>query len=94
MVFQVLSGLPRLFEEQDVRILHIHIAIAAYAAVLAPDRAKHRFYGLKDFLPFFNRHCHLKRSFDQSRSPGDGDQLLFFKPMVLYHFFIPGAFFS
>jgi hypothetical protein len=76
MVFQVLSGFPLLLEVQDVFILHVHVAIAAYAAALAPDRAKYRYYRLKDFLAFFDRHRHLNGTLDHGRSPRDVKRLM------------------
>jgi hypothetical protein len=69
MVFQVLLGLPPFLDEQNAVILHIHVAIAAYAAALEPDLAKYRFNRLKDLLPFFNGNRHLNYGFDHGGSP-------------------------
>jgi hypothetical protein len=64
MAVQLRTGLPLLLEENDVFSLNIHVAIAAYAALLAPNRDKYCFKGLKDLFPFFGLHRYLDSGID------------------------------
>jgi hypothetical protein len=48
--------IPFLLENNNVFILNIRVAIAAYAALLATDRIEYRFKGLKDLFPLFGWH--------------------------------------
>ena len=64
MGVQFFVGLPLLPEENNDFSLHILVAIAAYAALLMPDRIKKSFKGLQDFFPFFWLYSYLDSGID------------------------------
>jgi hypothetical protein len=60
MGVQVITGLPLFLEVHTVFSLHIHIAIAAYATLLAPNLGEYCLEGLKDLFLFVRGHRYLE----------------------------------